>query len=81
MKALKKAMEAVEGGIGLPPPLESDDEDEEPFQRSKPETICTESDDDDDPDEVIIEKELSVDEIVRKRIRDAEEKGDEIVLY
>ena len=31
-------------------------------------------------DEVIIEKELSVDEIVRKRIRDAEEKGDVIVL-
>ena len=60
--------------------LSSDDEDEEPFQRSKPENICTESDDDDDPDEVIIEKELSVDEIVRKRIRDAEEKGDVIVL-
>ena len=29
VKALKKAMEAVEGGIGLPPPLESDDEDDE----------------------------------------------------
>ena len=40
-----------------------------------------ESDADDDPDEFTIEEELSVDEIVRKRIRDAEEKGDEIVLY
>jgi ribonuclease D len=58
--------------------LSSDDESEKPVKRKS--TKRKIDHEEHDPYEVIIEKELSVDEIVRKRIKDAEEKGDVIVL-
>ena len=59
--------------------LSSDDEGE---QTSKPRIskVLRNETEDDDLNEVTIEKELSIDEIIEKRIREAESKGEVIVL-